>query len=143
MNVLGKLAALGIAAGFILALVAAEAQSADKTAVRITKLEIARGGGNTAAIHFELDGYTDVTVRVLDRAGNVVRHLASVVLGKNAPLPLQKETLHQVIVWDGKDDDGKPVTGATVQVRAGLNAKFGSFIGWDPTGLIGRARAWR
>ncbi|MGE3804546.1 MAG: hypothetical protein AB7K24_07725 [Gemmataceae bacterium] len=77
----------------------------------------------------------DVEVAILDSTGKVIRHLAAGVLGgKNAPpLPL-KAGLEQQLVWDGKDDDGKPAaTGPfQVRVRAGLSVHFARMIGGSP-----------
>ncbi len=44
---------------------------------------------------------------VVKGRGLVVRHLASGVLGPNAPPPFQKNSLKQTLVWDGKDDLGE------------------------------------
>ncbi len=52
-------------------------------------------------------GYCDVTVAIVDPdkdvsglgRGTVVRHLASGVLGPNAPEPFQKNSLRQTIYW--------------------------------------------
>ena len=55
-------------------------------------------------IVFAMKGYCDVTVDVVDSGGAVVRHLASGVLGKNAPAPFKKDALTQKLYWNGKDD---------------------------------------
>lgn len=91
-------------------------------------------------ISFTVSRVIDVLVRILDTKGKVVRHLACGVLGKNPPLPFQKETLKQKLIWDGKDDMGKPVAGKVhVRVDAGVKPTFGNFIGWDAEGLLGSA----
>ena len=60
-------------------------------------------------IAFESKGFCDVTVAVEDESGRIVRHLASGVLGSNAPEPFRKGSKRQTIVWDGKDDQGRYV----------------------------------
>jgi hypothetical protein len=88
-----------------------------------------------ATISFAVAERTDVEVAVLNGNGDVVRHLAAGVLGgeKPPPEPL-KAGLSQSIVWDGKDDFGKTAPGGAfkARVRAGMNVKFGRFIGDDP-----------
>jgi hypothetical protein len=54
------------------------------------------------------------TVAVVDMDHKIVRHLASGVLGENAPCPFEQGTLPQRIEWDGKDDFGAPVPGGYV-----------------------------
>ena len=65
-------------------------------------------------IDFEVNKATDVAVEVLDKDGKVVRHLAAGLLGPNAPEPLAKDSLRQSLVWDGKDDSGKQVSGRNI-----------------------------
>ena len=63
-------------------------------------------GKDRYEIAFAVKGNCDVTVGLVDGEGKVVRHLASGVLGANAPEPFQKNSLKQKIYWDGKDDLG-------------------------------------
>jgi hypothetical protein len=92
--------------------------------------------GGKATVSFSVTKARDVAVAILDKDGRVVRHLAAGVLGKNAPPPLAKNSLTQSITWDGKDDDGQPVTGPVrVRVSAGLTPTFGRLIGFNPGGL--------
>jgi hypothetical protein len=79
--------------------------------------------GDTTAIRFAVSTYTDVEVAILDAKGEVVRHLAAGMLGKNPPAPLQADSLKQSLVWDGKDDDGLAPTNAPFRVRVGLGLK--------------------
>lgn len=60
--------------------------------------------GDRVAIVFAAKGYCDATVAVEDASGRSVRHLASGVLGPNAPPAFQKDSLKQAVVWDGEDD---------------------------------------
>ncbi|MFC1671699.1 hypothetical protein ACFL01_01055 [Planctomycetota bacterium] len=78
-------------------------------------------------IVFATKGYCDVTAGIIDEKGVVVRHLASGVLGKNAPTPFQKDSLEQKIYWNGKDDLDvyvKEPEKLRVQVRLGLKPVF-------------------
>ena len=80
-------------------------------------------------VRFAVSEQTDVTVCVLDRGGQVVRHLAAGVLGAHAPEPLQKNSLAQSILWDGRDDAGRRVVdraggGLAVRVQLGLRPRF-------------------
>ncbi|MCA9269665.1 MAG: hypothetical protein KDA41_14390, partial [Planctomycetales bacterium] len=91
--------------------------------------------GDRIAIRFESKGACDVTVAVENGDGQIVRHLASGVLGKNAPPPFQKDTLKQTIVWDGKDDAGRYIDDKdshTVRVSLGLKPQFERTLFWSP-----------
>ncbi|MDA0837613.1 MAG: hypothetical protein O3B01_08355 [Planctomycetota bacterium] len=86
-------------------------------------------------ISFASKGYCDATVALEDASSRIVRHLASGVLGKNAPPPFQKNTLKQVVAWDGKDDRGeyvKEFEGLTVRVSLGLKPQFERTLYWSP-----------
>ncbi len=86
-------------------------------------------------------GYCDVTVAIVDPdpakervkgRGLVVRHLASGVLGPNAPAPFQKNSLKQTLYWDGKDDLGhyhKEPERLVVRVSLGLKPVFDKRLG--------------
>ncbi|MCX7804070.1 MAG: hypothetical protein N3A38_02660 [Planctomycetota bacterium] len=86
--------------------------------------------GDGAKIAFAVQAPTDVEVAVLDAAGNVVRHLAAGVLGgeKPPPEPL-KPGFRQEIVWDGRDDSGRPAGGGPfrIRVRAGMRVELDGF----------------
>jgi hypothetical protein len=83
-------------------------------------------------ITFAVKGNCDVTVGLVDKAGKVVRHLASGVIGANAPAPFQKNSLSQKIYWNGKDDLDvyvKNPSSLRVQVRLGLKPVFDRRLG--------------
>ncbi len=85
-------------------------------------------------VSFEIDKLTDVEVAIINSKGEVVRHLAAGVLGKNPPPPLKAESKAQTLVWDGKDDYKEPAKGGPfkVRVRAGMGAKLDKILGGDP-----------
>ena len=56
---------------------------------------------NGTTIDFESKGWCDATVAIEDKDGRIIRHLASGLLGANAPEPFQKDSLRQHLVWDG------------------------------------------
>ena len=93
--------------------------------------------GKTVTIRFAVSKPTDVEVSVLNADGDVVRHLAAGMLGKNAPAPLKKGSLAQEISWDSLDDYGKPAKGKPfkVRVRLGLRPRLERMIGDNP-GLV-------
>src|SRR4051812_10941532 len=62
--------------------------------------------GDRVTIRFASKAFCDATVAIEDSKGRIVRHLASGVLGANAPEPFEKNALKQNIVWDGKNDQG-------------------------------------
>lgn len=95
--------------------------------------------GDGFVVDFAVKSACDATVAVLDKDGRVVRHLASGVLGENAPEPFKKGSLAQEIVWDGKDDAGKPVAaGAVVRVSLGLRPEFARMLCEAQQGLSSR-----
>jgi hypothetical protein len=96
-----------------------------------------RKEGDKVVISFASKAACDATVAIVDGQGKVVRHLASGVLGKNAPAPFQQNTLAQKIEWDGKDDDGRALPsvasgggGCKVKVSLGLDARFEKLDTW-------------
>jgi len=85
----------------------------------------------TFEVSFAVSQTTDVEVSILDKEGRIVRHLAAGVIGPKVKSPPPLETgLSQTLVWDGKDDDGKPAGRGpfTTRVRAGLTPKLGGMI---------------
>ncbi len=92
-------------------------------------------------ITFAVKGFCDATVGIVDAEGKVVRHLASGVLGNNAPEPFQKNSLKQKIYWNGKDDLGtyvKEPEKLRVRVMLGLKPEFDKCLGdTNPKNLPG------
>jgi hypothetical protein len=88
----------------------------------------------------------------VDAGGRIARHLASGVLGKNAPWPFKQDSLSQQIEWDGTDDLGNRLSGIrdrsgaaddrsavagyrspfSVRVSLGLKAAYERDIAWSP-----------
>ncbi len=83
-------------------------------------------------ISFAAKSPVDVEVSVLNSKGVTVRHLAAGMLGENPPAPLAKG-LSQELVWDMKDDDGKPAGGAPFKVSVALGRKprLHRICGWS------------
>lgn len=133
-----RLAAVG--AGGALAALSLAAESPMPTFAKAPTA--ARAADGTVTIVFAADKPTDCEVAVADGAGRVVRHLAAGALGgTNAPPAPLKRGLAQELVWDGKDDFGKPApAGCQVRVRLGTSAKLGKML-LDERGLAWSARA--
>src|SRR6185437_13133284 len=91
--------------------------------------------GDRVTITFASKGYCDATVAIEDGDGRIIRHLVSGVLGKNAPLPFQKDSLKQTVAWDGKNDKGDYVDDlerVSVRVSLGLKPSFERTLYWSP-----------
>ncbi|MCK6471236.1 MAG: hypothetical protein L6R28_05775 [Planctomycetes bacterium] len=91
--------------------------------------------GDSVTITFASKDYCDATVVVEDNEKNVIRHLASGVLGANAPAPFQKNALKQTLHWDSKDDQGRYVEGRAefrVRVSLGLKVEFDKSLYYSP-----------
>ncbi|MFO7900402.1 MAG: hypothetical protein R6V58_15250 [Planctomycetota bacterium] len=91
--------------------------------------------GDTVTIAFQTEGWCDVTVAIEDDRGSIVRHLASGVLGPNAPEPFLWNSKAQTLVWDGKDDAGVYVDDkdrCVVRVSLGLKPRFERTLFWHP-----------
>jgi DNA-binding beta-propeller fold protein YncE len=88
---------------------------------------ITRRARDRVEITFASKGWCDVTVAVEDAQGRIVRHLASGVLGPNAPEPFEKHSKSQTLVWDGKNDKGEYLDhqeSCAVRVSLGLRPRF-------------------
>ncbi|MCK6474152.1 MAG: SMP-30/gluconolactonase/LRE family protein [Planctomycetes bacterium] len=89
--------------------------------------------GDRITIAFETKAGCDATIAIEDGDGRIVRHLASGVLGDNAPAPFQKGTLKQSVIWDGKDDQGKYIDDKenhVVRVSLGMQPKLERTLFW-------------
>ncbi|MHC4914387.1 MAG: NHL repeat-containing protein [Planctomycetota bacterium] len=98
------------------------------------KPEVTRAG-DRVTISFAAKAACDATIAIEDTRGRIVRHLASGVLGENAPPPFKKGTLEQTVVWDGKDDQGTYVDdkdACVVRVSLGLEPRFERSLLWTP-----------
>ncbi len=114
---------------------AAPAAAAAPAPTFVRKPAVRKDGGKVV-VDFELDREADVAVYVENAAGDVVRHLAAGVLGRNAPEPLKAGALAQSLVWDGRDDAGKEASGGPFKVRvaAGLSVAYdGTAFGSEAT----------
>lgn len=91
--------------------------------------------GDSVTIEFTTKNFCDVTIAIEDEAGNIVCHFANGILGVNAPLPFQKNSKHQKIVWDGKNDSGVYLNNKAdllVRVSLGLKAQYEKPLFWEP-----------
>ncbi|MFO7900991.1 MAG: hypothetical protein R6V58_18285 [Planctomycetota bacterium] len=91
--------------------------------------------GDRITIRFAVKAFCDATVAIENAEGRIARHLASGVLGRNAPPPFEKNAKRQTLVWDGKDDKGVYVDDKAshrVRVSLGLNARFERTLLWSP-----------
>ena len=120
----------------LVAICVTHAATAGEPAPRFTAKPTAEKVGGDVNVKFAVDRATDVAVTIEDAKGKVVRHLAGGVLGKNAPAPLQAGTLAQALTWDGKDNFGKPASGAPFRVRIqlGMTPTFDRFLLHHPHG---------
>jgi NHL repeat len=93
--------------------------------------------GQLTRITFAVSVGTDVQVAILDAKGNVVRHLAAGLLGKNAPKPFKKNSLSQSLIWDFTNDYGEklPAGQYTIRVGLGLKPEFDRMLGYQPNTL--------
>jgi DNA-binding beta-propeller fold protein YncE len=99
-----------------------------------------RRRGDKVTISFETEGFCDVTVAIENPGSSpggfprIVRHLASGVLGENAPKPFAKGTKKQAVVWDGKDDQGRYLDNKdelVVRVSLGLKPRLERTLYWS------------
>jgi hypothetical protein len=112
-----------------------EFKIARQAVFEFTKKPVVTRDGDKVRITFTSKGYCDVTVAVEDAEGKIIRHLVSGVLGKNAPPPFKKNSLEQVVVWDGKNDQGVYIDDKDVlriRVSLGLKPQFERSMFWEP-----------
>lgn len=89
-------------------------------------------GPDRYEITFAVKGNCDATVAIVGPDGKIVRHLASGVLGANAPAPFTKNSLKQTVPWNGKDDLEdyvKEPLKMKVLVSLGLKPQFDKLLG--------------
>ena len=92
--------------------------------------------GEVVVITFASKGKCDATVSIVGPDGVVVRHLASGVLGSNAPHPFQQGSLSQKLEWDGLTDMGeKAPRPCKIRVSLGLKAEFEKGLLWHPNDM--------
>jgi len=102
-------------------------------------------GRDKVTITFASKAFCDATVAIEDAAGKILRHLASGVLGPNAPEPFQKDSLSQAVVWDDKNDKGEYVddkNSVTVRVSLGLRPRFERTLFWCPKTRMAAPTPW-
>ena len=104
-----------------------EFQIKRKEVYEFTKEPTVKKEGDKITIEFTTKDFCDVTVAVQNQAGDILRHIASGVLGDNAPMPLQQKSLSQKLEWDSKDDKGKyldNIKELSVRVSLGLKPTY-------------------
>ena len=97
---------------------------------------------NSILIEFETKGNCDVTIALETTEGVIIRHLASGVLGNNAPAPFKKDSKKQSIQWDLKNDQGEYVKNLgeiSARVSLGLKPQFEKNLFCEPKK---RVTAW-
>ncbi|MCX7805774.1 MAG: hypothetical protein N3A38_11375 [Planctomycetota bacterium] len=99
------------------------------------KKPVVTRAGDMVTIAFATKGFCDATVAIEDADGRILRHLASGVLGDNAPPPFRKGSKEQVLVWDGKNDRGEYVDDkekVSIRVSLGIKPRFERQFLWLP-----------
>ena len=138
-----RLGLVAAVAGAVAAAAGAEPSAGDPEEFRVKRQEVfeftekpkVTRKGDQVTIGFESKGFCDATVAIENAEGRIVRHLASGLLGPKAPGPLQKSSLKQTVVWDGKDDQGVYLDdkdALTVRVSLGLKPQFEKNLLWSP-----------
>ncbi len=97
--------------------------------------------GPNLEIHFATESLCDVTVSIENKSETIIRHLACGVLGANAPDPFTKLSRKQILIWDGKDDQGHYVDDLknhSVRVSLGLKAEHERSLYWEPKKQMSR-----
>ena len=106
-----------------------------KNVFEFTKKPEMKDEKNTTTISFAVKEFCDATVAIENNEGKILRHLASGVLGDNAPEPFKKSSLEQTIIWDNKDDQGKYLddkANLKVRVSLGLQAESEKDLYYSP-----------
>jgi hypothetical protein len=105
------------------------------------KPQVSRNG-DVLSITFGVKDFCDASVAIENPDGSIACHLASGVLGSNAPEPFQKDSLKQTVLWNGKNDQDVLIInkGAhTVRVSLGLKPSFEKNLYWSPYKRISQA----
>jgi hypothetical protein len=130
-----------------------------KEVFEFTQKPVVSRAGDSVTIRFTSKDYCDATV-VIEKSdpsagsagspqagsgqgGTILCHLASGVLGKNAPEPFQPNALEQTVVWDGKNDMGVYVddlSDVQVRVSLGLKPRFEKTLFWHPKKICSMRR---
>lgn len=100
-----------------------------------TQKPLVKKEGDLVTISFETKAFCDVTVVIEDESGVIHRHLASGVLGENAPEPFLWNSKKQVLNWDGKNDKEEYVANQNscfVRVSLGLKPAYEKPLFWSP-----------
>jgi hypothetical protein len=103
------------------------------------KPRVTRAADRTT-IDFAADGFCDATVAIEETGANpprIVRHLASGVLGPNAPAPFRRDSLEQTLVWDGKEME--VFAGSTKYKESGAKNgrfRFATSVACDSSGRV-------
>lgn len=101
-----------------------EFQIKRKEIYEFTKEPFLNKKGDKVTIEFAVKEFCDVTVAIQNEDGDIVKHLASGVLGSNAPEPFQSNSLSQKLEWNSKDDKGKYIDNlSNISVRVSLGLK--------------------
>lgn len=101
-----------------------EFQIKRKEVYEFTKEPTLKKNGDKVTIEFAVKDYCDVTVAIQNQDGDIVKHLASGVLGNNAPEPFQANSLSQKLEWNSKNDQGKYIDNLSdISVRVSLGLK--------------------
>ncbi len=144
LSILRPLGMLGLSLGVSLAF----ASGVDEFAVKrkevfaFTQKPSVKREGDRIAISFAVKDYCDVTVAIENADGQIIRFLGSGVLGPNAPIPFQKNSLKQMVLWDSKDEQGKYVRDVkefNIRVSLGLKPRFERNLYWSPYKRISQA----
>ena len=139
--------------GWLMIATACAQAAAGGTTARFASPPTAKQVGGRMVVAFAVSAATDVEVAILGADGKVVRHLAAGLLGGKTPPPLPlKPGRSQGVVWDGRDDWGRPIANAsacTARVRVGMGVRLERVVGGDPYAYYSRQMgqgdhaAWR
>ncbi|MDD4891583.1 MAG: hypothetical protein PHU85_16815 [Phycisphaerae bacterium] len=117
---------------------AEESRSRRQEVFEFTERPTVTRDGDRVVIGFASKAFCDATVVIEESRDpgrdRIVRHLASGVLGANAPAPFAKDSLKQSIVWDGKDDRGayvKDLSRVAARVSLGLRPRYERTLHWS------------